>query len=173
MGNMFQCVFEAPKFDKTIHFDAWYSVTLIGALAYRHILAIGDLFVNPETDTINILIDRLMSRHLRKTGLSKAERREVICNAQGKYYDWLRLPKKNDVGTSISGWYYLQVYFDPYISSIPGLFAGMSYGTLSTVQAVWGEFDTIGLGSLGFGQVVALGLLLLTLLAAAEIRDGR
>ena len=172
MGNVFQCVFEATQYNKAVQFDAWYSITLLGALAYRHILAIADLFVPPETDAINILIDRITARSLRRTGLSRAERREIVNNAEVKYYDWLRPPKKADEHTTISTWYYLEVYFNSYMSWIPGLFAGMSYGTVSTVQAVWGDFDTTGLETLGFGQVVALGLLLLTFLAAAEIRNG-
>ncbi|KAF1924844.1 uncharacterized protein M421DRAFT_401486 [Didymella exigua CBS 183.55] len=171
IGNMFQCVFEAPEYMKSVRFDAWYSVTLVGTLAYRHVLAIGDLFFPPETDTINVLISRITSRFLRKTGLSQAERREIVENSFAKYYDWLRPPKEGDNRTPISKWYYLQIYFDSYLSSIPALFAGMSYGTVSTIQAVWGDFDTTGLEKLGFGQIVALGLLLLTLLAAAEIRN--
>jgi hypothetical protein len=152
MGNMFQCIFEASRFHKSVYFSAWYSITLLGILAYKHVVAIANLFIHPETDTISILVDRMTSRYLRKTGLYKTERREIVSNAQAKYYNWLRPPKEADICTPISYWYYLQVYIDTYLSSIPNIFAGMSYGTVSTVQVVWGKFDTTGLDSFGLDR---------------------
>jgi hypothetical protein len=60
------------------------------------------------------------------------------------------------------------------MSDIPRILAGMAYGTVSTVGAVWGnDLDITGLNEFGFGQVVAVGLLLLMVLAGIEVFNGQ
>jgi hypothetical protein len=60
------------------------------------------------------------------------------------------------------------------MSDIPRILAGMAYGTVSTVGPVWGhDLDITGLNEFGFGQVVAVGLLLLMVLAGIEVFNGQ
>ena len=173
-GNVLQCVFEAPKFNKTVRFHTYYSVTLLLVLAYQHAFAIGDLFLHPETDTPNKIVETIISWSLRKTGMSQEERQEIVANSSAKYDAWIRPPRDADESTEISIWFYLEAYFDTAMSDIPRILAGMAYGTVSTVRAVWGNnLDISGLNEFGFGQIVAVGLLLLMVLAGVEVFNGQ
>ncbi|KAF2627609.1 hypothetical protein BU25DRAFT_297219, partial [Macroventuria anomochaeta] len=130
-----------------------------------HALAISDLFIAPDTDSVTEIVNSFMRRSLLKTSLNEEERWEVVYKLFNKYYAWLRPPKEANAGTKISAWYVVQAYFDAYMSQIPGIFAGMAFGTVSTARAIWDTgFDISGLDVFGFGQVVALGLLALTVL---------
>lgn len=174
MGNVFQCIFEAHRFDKSVRFSAWYAATLLGVLAYQHAIAIADLFVHPESDTPNLIVEGIIARSLRKTGMSREDCREVAANSSVKYEAWLRPSEKAGKDTKISTWYHLETYFNTALSMIPGILAGISYGTVSSARAVWdSDFDISGLDEFGFGQVVALTMLALMLLAAAEVVNGK
>jgi hypothetical protein len=74
----------------------------------------------------------------------------------------------------LSFWYLVESYHGGYLSQVPIWIFQFAYGTSNTVQAVWRNSIPISdeLKILGFGQVVAIGLLALPLLAFLQILNG-
>ncbi|OWY43668.1 hypothetical protein AALT_g5417 [Alternaria alternata] len=82
--------------------------------------------------------------------------------------------RPSNTKTRISVWYFLEQYHEAYLSELPVWAFQFAYGTTNTIQAVWGvdawgtdvEDETT---TLGFGQVVAIGLLVLPLITLTEL----
>lgn len=174
-ASILQCVFEASSFSKHVEFSTFDCIIVLGTLAWNLYVSLRNLYLPRDTDAVTNILERMMSRHLRTTGLSDDDRWDIITNSRFKYYIWLQPPRSANNSAKISPWYYLQVYLDSFLSSIPTISLGLIYGTTSTVYAVWpgAVGETADLGILGFGQVVALGLLLLTLLSTIEMFNGK
>jgi hypothetical protein len=77
--------------------------------------------------------------------------------------------------TRISVWFFFERYYNSYLPVFPDVILGMSYSTEKIALAVWygGLKPANGLQILGFGQIVAIVLLALTLMAAIELMDGK
>jgi hypothetical protein len=77
--------------------------------------------------------------------------------------------------SELSVWFFFEEYYKGYGSALPIVCMGVGYGMGSTISAIWsGEVELKdGLQIFGFGQIVAIGLLALTILAATEIVNGK
>lgn len=104
--------------------------------------------------------------------LSTAETARLVADAH-IYYDNKIGPLRGK--TSVSTWYFLEQYHEAYLSEIPVWAFQLVYGTTTTVKAVWNPNVDLSKGpsTLGFGQVVAIGLLVLPLLALVETINGK
>ncbi|KAI4680324.1 uncharacterized protein J4E84_007972 [Alternaria hordeiaustralica] len=174
VGNVLQCVFEASRFGKSIQFDLVESILILGLVLANHTLAVTKLFLEPETDPLRVLIQSCYKSYLRLKGSSKEDASATVNKADTKYYAWLQPPIAATDETAISIWFFFDRYYNSYISALPEIFLGMTYGTGSVVLAVWygGLKPANSLHILGFGQVVAIVLLALTFLAAVEVING-
>ncbi|KAF2827219.1 hypothetical protein CC86DRAFT_405359 [Ophiobolus disseminans] len=63
------------------------------------------------------------------------------------------------------------LYLESYLSKLPVWIFQFAYGTKSTIQAVWGADLSVSddIQNLGFGQIVAIGMLVLPILAFVQI----
>jgi len=104
--------------------------------------------------------------------LSRAETRRLVADAH-IHYDTKIGPFRKKV--RMSTWYFLEQYHETYLSEIPVWAFQLVYGTTTTVRAVWNPDVELSKGPsmLGFGQVVAIGLLVLPLLALVEMINGK
>jgi hypothetical protein len=166
-----QCIFVA---NKPVHFDILDSVVTVGTMTLLHVTVIWDLYLPTTTWADWEIVVRFLAIFLRNNTLSKVERREVIQIADARYSAWLRPPNTGDPKARISIWYLLHSFHLTYLSQISGLLLGFTYGTANIVSSIWLEDikPSKGLRILSFGQIVALGLLLLTFVAAVEILNG-
>ncbi|KAH7088031.1 hypothetical protein FB567DRAFT_468503 [Paraphoma chrysanthemicola] len=170
-GNALQCLFEARRLGKEVQFDAEYSIPIVIVLSLIHILTIFSLYVPPEEDYKTAWIYRYRSSFNSELSVSQEERLKMVYNSHSKYWAWLR---PSEIGTerpAISVWYYLELYYDAELSGIAYFSGFISYGIASIVFAIrkGGLEPSPELQSLGFGQVVALGLLAQTFLSATEV----
>ena len=174
-GNVLQCVFEAKRYGKSIHFDLFDSTVIIGLVLVNHTMAIANLFFKPEPDSLGVLNRSCYTRCLQFKGFSKEDASTIINKAEAKYYAWLFPPAATTEETNISIWFFFDRYYESYLSNVPGIVLGMTYGTGNVVLAVWygGLKPANNLHILGFGQIVPIVLLALTLLAAVEVMNGK
>ena len=107
-------------------------------------------------------------------GFSRENASMINDKAADKYYAWLRPPIATAGETNIAIWFFVDRYYNSYLSILPEILSGAIYGTGSIVLAIWygGLKPTNSLRILGFGQIVAIVLLALTLLAAVEVING-
>jgi hypothetical protein len=174
VGSKLQCIFDAPKLGKYLHFNGVDAV-YVGNILSNHIIALVDLYYLPETTSTAELVHTCCIAYLRKKkGVSKVDAQLILIKARSKYVAWFHPPLSSSGKTRISVWFLLEEYYQTYCSVIPMIFQGVAYGTGSTVLAIWSdEVELVnGLEILGFGQIVAIGLLGLTILAAVEIVNG-
>ena len=174
-GNVLQCLFEASRFGKSFQFDKFDSIVVLGAALYNHIFAIVQLYLEPGTRLFEALLSYLYVRYLCLRGFSSEDASVMVKTANIKYLAWLQPPLSTTGKTAISVWYFFDKYYDSYLAFLPDVSLGMSYGTASVIIAIWqGELKPAnGLHILGFGQIVAIVLLVLTLLAAVEVVNGK
>ncbi|RYO62468.1 hypothetical protein AA0116_g4439 [Alternaria tenuissima] len=103
--------------------------------------------------------------------ISISESANIVADARRLYGIAIR---PSNTKTRISVWYFLEQYHEAYLSELPVWAFQFAYGTTNTIQAVWGvdawgtdvEDETT---TLGFGQVVAIGLLVLPLITLTEL----
>ncbi|KAH7357548.1 hypothetical protein BKA66DRAFT_574367 [Pyrenochaeta sp. MPI-SDFR-AT-0127] len=178
VGNSLQCIFNATRLRKPINFNILDTIIVVGLVIYSHAFLLGDLYLEPAktymeppNDTATVIIYYCIVLTLRTSSLPRSEYSEVVLNSERKYWAWLQPPSADPHETHISFWYLVETYFVSYLSDIPSIFLGISYGTGSIIQAIWygGLEPSNGLSIMGFGQIVAIGLLALMLLAASEI----
>ncbi|KAF1831597.1 hypothetical protein BDW02DRAFT_649764 [Decorospora gaudefroyi] len=153
VGNVLQCIFDGPKFGKWVQFDPVDSSIFLGLILAIHIAAVVSLYFEPGTNPISELVRSFWIGYLRTHGFSKDNASIIMIKAELKYDAWFH-PSPSCLGkTNISDWFLLDEY----------------YGSI--ILAVWfgGLKPANGLQIMGFGQIVAIGLLALTLLAAVEI----
>lgn len=174
VGNVVQCLFEASRFGKTVQFDMVESIVILGMLLFNHVEAIAMLYFKPEINPLAMLVNYFYARCLRFRGFSSENASTIVTKAESKYEAWLRPPPATTKDVSVSVWYAFNIYFDSCLSILPRILLGMTYGTGSIVLAIWygGLKPANGLYVLGFGQIVAIVLLALTLLAAVEVING-
>ncbi|KAH8622438.1 hypothetical protein IG631_22713 [Alternaria alternata] len=106
--------------------------------------------------------------------ISISESANIVADARRLYGIAIR---PSNTQTRISVWYFLEQYHEAYLSELPVWAFQFAYGTTNTIQAVWGvdawgtdvEDETT---TLGFGQVVAIGLLVLPLITLTELVNG-
>jgi hypothetical protein len=156
-------------------------VPILAILWGKHISVIGRLrgmsavqaTATTERHITVTVLDRI-SLHLWSniSGIPQNDCEEIL-NASHTYYDAKIRPSEEK--KRISTWYFLEQYHGTYLSEIPVWAFQFVYGTSNTIQAVWysdvqvtDEFKI-----LGFGQVVAIGLLVLLLLAFVDIVPGK
>jgi len=175
VGNVLQCLFEASQFGKSIQFDLVDSTAVLGVVLIKHALAIANLYFEPKKSALGVWILSCYSDCLQLKGLSKEDARAIVNNGNVKYYAKLDPPVATAEQTKMSIWFFFDRYYESYLSTLPEIVLGMTYGTGSVVLAVWygGLKPANSLHILGFGQVVAIVLLALTLLAAVEVIDGK
>jgi hypothetical protein len=173
-GNAVQCYFEAGRLGKVIQVDTYDSITIGGTILVSHILAIGNLYVHSSSDFTTSIVYSIMAKTLRKSGLSKEDRKDIVYDSEMKYWAWLRPPRDGNPRPKMSLWWIIETYDNAELSSIPTMFGFFGYGICKIVFAVWygGLKPSDELNILGFGQVAALGLLALTLISVIEIHDG-
>jgi hypothetical protein len=104
--------------------------------------------------------------------LTILESAKLVADAQ-LHYDTNNSPSNSK--TRISIWYFLEQYYEAYLSELPVWAFQFVYGTTKTTEAVWGTSSYVSMGdeAFGFGQVVAIGLLVLPLLALIEFINGK
>ncbi|KAH7077499.1 hypothetical protein BKA63DRAFT_266555 [Paraphoma chrysanthemicola] len=172
-GSALQCLFEARRHHKTIKFEPLAISLVMGAFILEHIVTIGNLYLPPEVDFISAVRHQLRSSFRTDPSITREKRLILVNNAELKYSAWLR-PTTTGTGKSrISIWYFLELYYDSELSVIASYTGIFSYGIGTVVLGVWhgGLKPSEELQSLGFGQVVALGLLALTLLSMTEVHN--
>ncbi|CAN9329485.1 unnamed protein product [Alternaria alternata] len=174
VGNVVQCLFEASRFGKTIQFDVVDSIVILGIVLFNHVTAIAKLYYEPDVDPLAMLLKSFYARGLRFRGFSSKDASTIVIKAESKYEAWLRPPSAITKDVSISVWFLLDSYYGSCLSVLPRIVLGMTYGTGSVILAVWygGLKPANGLHVLGFGQIVAIVLLALTILAAVEVING-
>jgi hypothetical protein len=174
VGNAVQCIFEAPKLGKYVQFDTKESVVILGLIILGHTAAIVNLYLGPDTILLEELIRLFWVRCVRMKGLPKSEATTLVSRATLKCYVWSRPLLPESGKTCISIWFFLDGYNNAYLSVLPNILLGLCFGIGSIVLAIWfgGLKPSNGLQILGFGQIVAIVLLALTLLAAIEIVNG-
>jgi hypothetical protein len=173
-GNAVQCFFEAGRLGKSIRLDTYDSFTIGGSIIISHIRIIGDLYVHPSSDFTSSIVYRIMAGFLRRSGLDHEDRENIVYDSENKYWAWLRPPQDGSPRPAMSVWWFIETYDNAELSFIPTMLGFFAYGTTSIAQAVWygGLEPSDELRILGFGQVVALGLLALTFISVIEIHDG-
>jgi hypothetical protein len=173
-GNALQCFFEANRLGKTINIDVYDSISIGGTIIISHIRVIGDLYVHPSSDFTTEIVYQIMAKFLRDSSLPKEDREEIVYDSEIKYWAWLRPPTDGIPHPAISIWYYIETFDDSELSFIPTMLGFFGYGITKIVFSVWygGLKPSEELRILGFGQVVALGLLALTFISITEIHDG-
>jgi len=173
-GNALQCAFEASRMGKKIEFDYLDSTLVLGLIIFNHVVAVGNLYVPPQEDLGTKIGFKVIAKAIRKTGLTQEEREAMVYNASAKHAAWLRPPREEGSKARISVWHYIESYHEAELAVIPFIVGGLGYGMTRIVLAVWygGLKPSAGLQTFGFGQVVAVGLLALTLLSATEIANG-
>ena len=102
--------------------------------------------------------------------LPKLESAEIVADARLYYDDKI---KPSDDQAKVSAWYFLEQYHEAYLSEIPVWAFQFIYGTIKTIKAVWTVYLSKENWVLGFGQVVAIGLLVLPLLALTDMLNGK
>jgi len=169
-GNALQCFFE-PTEDIAVNTLNYF--VIVGGL-FTHIRVLGDLFFLRSSSLTSRLLYRLMSLRLRKSRLSPNEREAVLHDAERKYWAWLRPSSVSKLRQAIPLWYIIETYHDSELSFIPTMLAFFAYGTSRVFFAVKpaGSASPAGLKDFGFGQVVAIGPIALTLLTMIEIHNG-
>ncbi|CAN9330223.1 unnamed protein product [Alternaria alternata] len=174
VGNVVQCLFEASRFGKTIQFDVVDSIVILGIVLFNHVTAIAKLYYEPDVDPLAMLLKSFYARGLRFRGFSSKDASTIVIKAESKYEAWLRPPSAITKDVSISVWFLLDSYYGSCLSVLPRIVLGMTYGTGSVILAVWygGLKPANGLHVLGSGQIVAIVLLALTILAAVEVING-
>ena len=160
-GNELQCLFEASRFGEIIQFDMFESTFVVGMILFNHTVAIVSLFFDPEISPIAVVIDSFYACCLRLKGFSREDASMMVIEAERKYNAWLQPPLATTKQTKISVWFFLERYYNSYLSVFPNMILGMSYGTGKIALAVWygGLKPANGLQILGFGQIVAIVLL--------------
>jgi len=157
-------------------FIALIVVPVLAILWGKHISALTRVAAPEATHHRHVtttLMDRISVHFWSWTNhLSTAETTRLVTDAH-MYYDTKIGPfgKKKRAST----WYFLEQYHEAYLSEIPVWAFQLVYGTTTTVRAVWNpdiSFSKVP-SMLGFGQVVAIGLLVLPLLALVEIINGK
>jgi hypothetical protein len=174
-AHALQCIFIAahdPEYPVT--FDVSGSVLAIGILAHLHVMVICDLYSSVAAWMERPFISDTWPVFPRNSSLSKTERRDVIHIAKARYSAWIRPTRIGNADAKTSIWYFLEAFDRTYLGDISAMFLGLSYGTANIVSAIWEQAITPsnGLRVLSFGQIVALGLLVLTFIAAVQIFNG-
>ena len=175
VGNALQCIFEAPHIGKDVQFSVADSVLVLGATLFQHAQAIVYLYSSSENGPGSSIRVALFIRYLRIKGTSENEARAIVAAAEERYYARPKYAKRKNGTPRILPLFSFLEYYDAFLNTIPRIFMVMGYGTSSIVIAVWfgGLKPANGLQILGFGQIVAIGLLGLTLVTAVEILDGK
>ena len=174
-----QCALEQWIWDPALMNDFWLLLGVIPILTIlwgKHLSAIARLAapeVACQRHVTTTLMDRIsLSLWSRSTLLSKMEWASIIADARLDYN--IRI-EPSDGKAKISVWYFLEQYHEAYLSEIPVWAFQFVFGTTNTITTA-GEAKYHLLsdaGMLGFGQVVAIGLLVLPLLALIEIVNGK
>ena len=151
-------------------------VPVLAMLWGKHISALTRVAAPKATHHRHVtttLMDRISVHFWSWTShLSTAETTKLVTDAH-IYYDTKIGPFKKK--TRVSTWYFLEQYHEAYLSEIPVWAFQLVYGTTVTVRAVWNPYISFPKAPLmlGFGQVVAIGLLVLPLLALVEMTNGK
>jgi len=158
---------------------AWIGVTVVPVLTIlwaKHISALSRV-VAPEATHYRHVTTTLMNRvstHFWSwtNNLSTSESTKLVADAH-VYYDTKIGPFSKRTRMSI--WYLLEQYHESYLSEMPVWAFQLVFGTATTIRAVWNPNVHLlnGSSTLGFGQVVAIGLLVLPILALVEIISGK
>jgi hypothetical protein len=176
-GTLVPCLFKRESESSFLGWrDTFYLLLMIGILFIvvgKHVSAISRVYIAPRTRdaskqystgriTDRVLIYWIHVRH----GISMSDCYHIVYDARIHYED-----RNNG---HLSFWYLVESYYGGYLSQVPIWIFQLAYGTSNTVQAVWRNSIPISdeLKILGFGQVVAIGLLALPLLAFLQILNG-
>ena len=175
VGNALQCIFEASHIGKEVKFNVADSVLVLGATLFQHAQAIVYLYSSSENGPFSSARAALFVRYLRIKGTSEDEARAIVTAAEERYYARPKHRRQKNGKPRILPLFAFLDYYDAFLNVIPRMFMVMGYGTSSIIIAVWfgGLKPANGLQILGFGQIVAIGLLSLTFLTAVEILDGK
>jgi hypothetical protein len=173
-GNAVQCFFEAYRLEKSIQLEVYASVAICSITIVSHVWVISSLYSVPASDFTTSIVHRIMAKSLRRSGLNDQDRHNVVNDSEVKYWAWLRPPGDGIRQPAVSAWWFIENYHSSELSFLSTMIGLFVCGTSRIVVAVWygGLKPSNELRTLGFGQVVALGLLALTLLSVVEIYDG-
>ncbi|KAH6852899.1 hypothetical protein BKA58DRAFT_62471 [Alternaria rosae] len=147
-------------------------IPILTILWGKHISAIARLAapeVAYQRHVTATLMDRIfMYLWSRSKPPSEMELASIIADARLDYDTRMKPPCDT---AKISVWYFLEQYHEAYLSEIPVWAFQFVFGTANTISAVLvaDVYPSSDAGMLGFGQVVAIGLLVLPLLALVEI----
>jgi hypothetical protein len=181
-GTVVQCLFLRVGSPIDVNSGIDIPVIIIPILAIlwgKHIAAIGRLHggstlqASPGRHSTVTIMDRiLLHSWVTRSGISRHDCEHIV-NASRSYYDVKIQPSKNKRRISI--WYFLEQYHEANLSEIHVWVFQFVYGSGNTVRAVWYSDIQVTdeLKILGFGQVVAIGLHILTLLAFVEILNDK
>jgi len=151
-------------------------VPVLTILWAKHVSALTRV-IAPEATHYRHVTTTLMNRvstHFWSwtNSLSTSESTKLVADAH-LYYDTKIRPFSKR--TKMSIWYFLEQYHESYLSEMPVWAFQLVFGTANAIRAVRDRnVDLLnGSSTLGFGQVVAIGLLVLPLLALVEIISGK
>jgi len=177
-SQIMQCALRDWASDRE-NFAFLISVRVVPVLAIlwgKHISALTRVAAPEATHHRHVtttLMDRISVHFWSQTNnLSRAETRRLVADAH-VHYDTKIGPFRKKA--RVSTWYFLEQYHEAYLSEIPIWAFQLVYGTTATIRAVWNPDVELSKGPsmLGFGQVVAIGLLVLPLLALVETINGK
>jgi hypothetical protein len=172
-GTIVQCLFLRPKALQVYAGDFAIVMAPMVIVVGKYTSAIFRLYVAPpgfnasKGYSTGRAMDRVAGYLIRyKMGISWPDFDKIIYKAGANYDDDLR--------TKASRWHIVETYLEAYLSRVPIWIFQFAYGTKSTGDAVWNSEVEVSdeLNAMSFGQVVALGLLLLPFLAFVQILNG-
>jgi hypothetical protein len=149
------------------------TVSVLVIVVGKHVSGLSQPFITPtsfggkERHVLERATDRYLAHSLHiqhKLPMAKCNR--VVYDASIKYDE-----RRKD---SADLYYFVESYHNAYFSQIPIWLFQFAYGTSSIIRALWLSRLPLSkdFAMLSFGQVVALGLLVLSLLALVQMING-
>ena len=179
--SILQCVFLKPLSSADLSDGHILFVLVLLVLAVKHIATMTGMIgisSRPNGNRRQLterLLDTVCShRCCRLYGFAYQDSVDLVHIARDTYDTYIRRPKQSPGILSVHATFTFESYSDSYLSEIPIWLFQFIYGTSSTVGAVWqGQIEVAkDIIALGFGQVVAIGLLALLILAVVQIVNG-
>ncbi|KAI2481407.1 hypothetical protein Ptr902_07202 [Pyrenophora tritici-repentis] len=173
VGNNLQCIFEAPHIGKTVKFGWFKSFTLLWALFWHQSEAVIHLYLISAKDNLFKAGSTWFIHYFYPKGFSENEVYEQATALEEDRYDGRESWKLRVKVWLTLEFLSLRDYYDAFLHQIPRMLMAIAYGISRIIKAVWfgGLKPTKSFQILGFGQIVTVGLLGLTLLAAVEMSD--
>jgi hypothetical protein len=173
-GHALQCLFEASRISGSVNIGIVNAIFILGYMVISHVTAVLRLYFEPRRGPIGELTWKLHIYSLCCQGISEDDANRLLTKAENKYKAWLQPPFVTSKKTQISIWCFYDRYYNSYLSTFPEVVLRLAYGVGCLGVALIGKLEPLSNPQgLGFGQIVAIALLALTLLSMVEVITGK